>query len=180
MVEFKDDVETAANTILSTYGFANQIPLQIVALAETIGLRVLFASFEDDNISGAITTKQTPPTIYVNTNDNRHRQRFTVAHEIGHYFLHMRNKDICEMVDMYRGNQHTKAEREANMFACALLMDEQKIAGDFRFLSSNQNNVLGYREISDKEIVKALANKYDVSISAMQIRLNVLGLIRSV
>ena len=180
MVNIKDDIETAASSILTTYGFANQIPLQIVALAESIGLRVLFACFNNNNIFGAITTKQFSPTIYVNTNDNRQRQRFTVAHEIGHYLLHMKNKNIQEMVDMYRGNEHTRIEREANIFAAALLMDEHQISHDYWVFTASANKVLSLGSIYDRTIVESLANKYDVSISAMQIRLDVLGLIRSV
>ena len=72
--------------------------------------------------------------ILVNANiSNRHRKRFTAAHEIGHVHLHIQN-DLqsqfkCTSQDISAGeNSNNTYEKEANAFASSLLMPSSAIS----------------------------------------------------
>lgn len=60
-------------------------------------------------------------TIYLPHLTSRMRDRFTIAHELGHYFLHYRYRAVCGELSYARGGRD-RAETEANVFAAALLM----------------------------------------------------------
>ncbi|MDE0011469.1 MAG: ImmA/IrrE family metallo-endopeptidase [Candidatus Poribacteria bacterium] len=67
-------------------------------------------------------------TILVNSNiPNRHRKRFTAAHELAHVHLHIqtnrKSKFQCTAEDISLGDGNNDSfEKEANQFASALLM----------------------------------------------------------
>jgi hypothetical protein len=102
------------------------------------------------------------------------RRRFTIAHEIGHFLLHVpvlhevfydRPVDIRE-IDEGQGGSETsdlpKREREANVFARELLMPEP--------LVSEQAHATGFN-------LPALAKRFEVSVPAMRLRLRLLKLL---
>jgi Zn-dependent peptidase ImmA (M78 family) len=112
------------------------------------------------------------PCIAVNPAHHINRQRFTIAHELGHYFLH---EGLEEHVEenfrvAWRSADSSKAinwiEIEANRFAAELLMPT-------RFLETDLNSL----ENIDKRSVALLAIKYIVSPEAMKIRLSQLGIL---
>lgn len=63
-------------------------PLDPVFLANKLGLAVQF-ELMDENISGVLE-KQNDGKFHIKVNSRHHpnRQRFTIAHEIGHFILH--------------------------------------------------------------------------------------------
>ncbi len=71
--------------------------------------------------------------ILINANiPNRHRKRFTAAHEIGHVVLHIQtgeqSKFQCSESDIYSGDSdNSNFEKEANEFASSLLMPESAV-----------------------------------------------------
>lgn len=99
--------------------------------------------------------------IFYNANACRERQRFTIAHELGHFILHRKSQSLfnCSKESIYSGaDRLAQIEREADDFASNLLMPgnllRQKIEGqtiDFRLLGK-------------------LANEFGVSLEAMCIR----------
>lgn len=93
------------------------------------------------------------------------RQRFTLAHELGHYFLHSRQGE--NPLQAFRLGT-SLAEQEANYFAAELLMPEEMFKKDFGSLSKNL-------EIDDK--ISKMAEMYHVSFSAATVRLSSLRLI---
>lgn len=126
----------------------------------------------DDEISGLFVIKNKKAVILYNkSHKNPQRLRFTIAHELGHYFLH--SKDTPLFIDsypkvMYRNGLSSsgedRKEREANAFAASILMPK----------------VLIVKEIEDSEdstvdAVKHLAMKFKVSEMAMTYRLTNLG-----
>lgn len=70
-----------------------------------------------DNIDGIQTTEGNTTTIAYNKTKHPHRQRFTVAHEIGHLLLGHTKDDIPIDFD-----SSDPEEIEANKFAAELLM----------------------------------------------------------
>jgi Zn-dependent peptidase ImmA (M78 family) len=105
--------------------------------------------------------------------DGAPRQRFSLAHELGHYVLHFlpqpngRGLFTCTTQDMaisQAGTElvHARQELEANQFAAALLMPEPAVRA--------MHQVVGGR-------LFALARHFQVSQQAMEIRLGRLGLV---
>jgi hypothetical protein len=94
--------------------------------------------------------------IYVNADDSKTRQKFTLAHEIAHYILH---RDLIEtgIVDdtMYRSELGSYYETQANQLAADILMPIRlvKVA-----LKKTEDPI-------------ELAKMFDVSPQAMKIRL---------
>lgn len=114
---------------------------------------------------------------YNPTISSRARQRFTIAHEIGHLFLHMRymtedwkkldNAEYNEIIFARFGSNDT--EKEANHFAGALLMPANLFKKLFfeHYNPSYPNNI----------DISILANYFEVSNSAALTRGRILGLI---
>lgn len=68
-------------------------PKPVVKIAKDLNIRVFgTASFEDDH-SGSIARENGEYVIYVNKNHPVTRQRFTIAHEIGHFLEHKSHLD---------------------------------------------------------------------------------------
>ena len=98
--------------------------------------------------------------ILVNANESKERQRFTAAHELGHYFLH---RDLLQTGGRIEDRYILKAEgmsdekeEEANQFAAAFLMPLDKVADAIR---------------SGKTSVEGLAKQFGVSVIAIGNRL---------
>jgi Zn-dependent peptidase ImmA (M78 family) len=146
-------------------------PVPVDRIARKLGLLLAELPGEDE-VSGAIIRRGDRVIIAVNPAHHRNRQRFTVAHELGHYFLH---KGLEEHVDQdfriaWRNADSSKAinwlEIEANRFAAELLIPTD-------FLMSDLDSL----ERIDKHTVALLASRYRVSPEAMKIRLTNFGVI---
>mgnify|MGYP002757522574 FL=1 len=100
--------------------------------------------------------------IVVNSHDSAVRQRFTIAHELGHFYDTYRRKLPRAKKD--RGSLASKGtdieEVYANRFAAALLMPAKAVRAKFNVVPD----------------VGALARIFNVSEQAMSNRLHNLGL----
>ncbi len=147
------------------------VPVDVVAVARHLQLRVVPTPLGGD-ISGLLLTRDGVSTICVEENHHEHRQRFTIAHEIGHHVLghhfgegehvhvdriSMRNAKSSEGTDLL--------EIEANQFAAALLMPEFLV----------ERELAKVRSADVAEVVSVLARYFKVSAEAMAIRLGALG-----
>ena len=109
----------------------NSVPVDVEALPERFGIQYKKA-FLPKNISGMLERVGESFLITVSASDPHTRQRFTLAHELGHYLLH--RKLIGEGVDDDRAYRSTEGgkyhntligpreETQANRFAANLLM----------------------------------------------------------
>jgi Zn-dependent peptidase ImmA (M78 family) len=164
-------IEDEANSLLSRIGMESSGPVDPVAIANELGLKVYNATFDDEGIHGLIAKRPSNTSIYVNVNDRPVRKRFTVAHELGHFILHLAagEGEFIDNQDTFRTVQDPdtpwddarRAEWEANVFAAALLMPKDSI-------------VQAWREIGDPE---GMAAFFQVSQQAMTLRLDALGLL---
>lgn len=111
-----------------------------------------------------------PKQIYVSAPEARRapgRRRFTIAHELGHWYLHAKQgsdesyRRYCRGPDL---NSTRSQEGEANEFANALLMPEVLLAEAAVRLHKN---------------IPLLARHFDVSVPAMRLRLLMLDLLPS-
>lgn len=88
------------------------------------------------------------------------RDRFTIAHELGHYFLHYLYPKKGEAMSFGRGARN-RAETQANVFAASLLMPADLFCDAHHRLGSDW---------------WALADAFGVSPRAAEVRAQVLGI----
>lgn len=128
-------------------------PIPVDKIAEFFSLRIVEYSKFPKHISGTIM--QLPDgsmVIGINSNDQKVRQRFSIAHEIAHFLLGHDERHIID--DTF--DKPTDKEREANQFAADLLMPIDMLKKDI---------------MERKYDIPSLAKRYDVSDQAMSIRL---------
>jgi Zn-dependent peptidase ImmA (M78 family) len=145
-------------------------PAPVEKIAKALGAQVRFAPF-DNELSGMVYVKDGLPIIGVNALHHPNRQRFTIAHELGHLELHRDMITTAVHVDkdfpalMRDSNSATgmeKIEIEANQFAAALLMPRIMIQ---QALAGNQF------DIDDDGPLEELAKKFKVSKQALEYRI---------
>lgn len=153
-------IERKAAQILSVY-WDGKLPVDVHAIASRMGIDVRCGDIDE---SGRIEVREGRPCITVNCDEARVRQRFTVAHELGHWSLgHLQHgqrlfRDAPDSFTLAAGGQ----EREANAFAAAILMP----ADALRYVMQNG--------VADS--LESLARLFEVSRAAMHWRVQNLGL----
>ena len=80
------DIVARVNDILDRSGIRNP-PVSVERVAKSLGAQVRFSPL-DEELSGMIYIRDGTPIIGVNARHAPNRQRFTIAHEIGHLVLH--------------------------------------------------------------------------------------------
>jgi len=163
-----------AQAVLADLGIKSA-PINVEKVARELGVQVRFAPF-DDELSGMIHIKDGVPIIGVNSLHHPNRQRFTIAHELGHLELH---KDLITssvhvdkgfpalMRDATSAKGEEKIEIEANQFAAELLMPKTIVE---RELAGKQF------DIEDDAPLEEIAKKFRVSKQALQLRIRSINL----
>lgn len=148
------------------------LPVDVEQIAEDEGIDVVLHVL-DDNTSGLIVkSKDGRVTIGVNADHHPNRRRFTVAHELGHFFLHNGGERMFVDKRDHRASLGIdKREIEANRFAAALLMPEELV----RECLAEEG--VGFIDAFDEEGLRRLAARFQVSQQAITLRLKVLGLL---
>lgn len=152
------DPNGLAREVLKKY-WDKKVPVDPVAISKALGAQII----SDANlgaISGQYQFTEHGPVIRFNPNEPPVRQRFTIAHECGHYVLSHGNEFRDPSKNFSSSNFDLK-EVAANRFAAALLMPEEGV-----------RHFIEAEGISD---IRALANKFFVSEAAMEYRLKNLG-----
>lgn len=145
-------------------------PVDLDKIASRLGAEIRDYDLAAD-ISGILFRDGERRVIVVNQHHSAPRKRFTVAHEIGHLALH-RGEDVhvdsgfrINLRDPKSATAESVEEIEANAFAANLLMPASWLRGELTDQSIDLN---------DDSEVAALAEKYDVSVQAMMLRLTTL------
>jgi Zn-dependent peptidase ImmA (M78 family) len=165
--------EDHANSLLRRLGITEP-PIPVEELAEGVDALIVRNNFDGPE-SGFTLRDGERIIIGINTRTSRKRQRFSIAHEIGHVVLHPLNTLIVDHSvrmdwrDDVSSLGTNKQEIEANAFAAALLMPQGMII----------NRVKGYTShvSSRDELIADLARVFDVSTEAMGFRLINLGIL---
>lgn len=112
--------------------FQSTAPVPVMGIANELGVKVWRSALGKD-VSGklfrdTVNGGTSGYSIIVNGFEPYVRQRFTMAHEIGHFVLHLDSVG-SEIVDdtFYRSRLSNKLEAEANKFAADLLMPKALI-----------------------------------------------------
>lgn len=155
-------------------GNIKRAPVDVDRLARMAGARIRYEPL-DGQVSGMVHRRRNGlATIGVNSAHSLGRQRFTIAHELGHLILH---KDEMLHVDekppiRFRNEESSRAtnaaEIEANQFAAELLMPIELLSKEIESLSD---------DMEAEEAVSDLADRFQVSEQAMTLRLTRLGVL---
>ncbi len=164
-------VERRASSLLAEHRITEP-GFDVVALAHLCGATVEMVNLGED-ASGVLVRDGHNAIIGVNWAHHPNRQRFTIAHELGHFILHPGATFIDKTVavrfrDQQSGSGTDEEEKEANGFAAALLMPEGWLRRDLED---------GAFKAEDEEALSSLADRYGVSTLAMSFRLQNLELI---
>jgi Zn-dependent peptidase ImmA (M78 family) len=162
-------VKSIARELLNQYEVSDPpVPVERIAKAE--GVSLVLKDLEGD-ISGFLLRRDDgSPVIGVNSHHPRVRQRFTVAHELGHYLLgdedslHIDRKFELKLRSNLSSQGVDSDEIEANLFAAELLMPG--------FLLNQDIEDAQPFDISDESEIRRLAKKYGVSSQALMIRIS--------
>lgn len=142
-----------------------EFPIDPIRIANSYGIPVYVMNFDNDDISGVLEFHANAPRILVNKHHSTTRKRFTVAHELGHFFRgHLQLDDDQQIIDdqkIFRSGAWDRQEQEANAFAADLLMPAQEL----------KEMVMSGK--SFKDLVKI----FGVSEQAMYVRLSKLHII---
>ncbi|MFL0354835.1 ImmA/IrrE family metallo-endopeptidase [Erythrobacter sp. GH1-10] len=142
------------------------LAVPIEELCEALGIlsikEVETSAFEAALITDAV---KSAGHILVNRNSPRHRRRFSIAHELGHFLIeaHRTRGDHpieCALQDLHLLNPRDRDKRiriegEANTFAADLLMPPRRI-----------REYVGHVGVS-LEVLVAMAREFEVSKEAM-------------
>lgn len=165
------DASRSARQTLDKVG-AHRVPVPVEHVAAALGLTVERGRFGDD-ISGLLVMHDGRGIIGVNADHAATRQRFTIAHEIGHFVLHRNAMQVfidhqfftpylAAFRDGTSSTGSDRLEREANAYAAELLMPADLLG----------HAVAGLElEAADEEVIATLASRFQVSKQAMTIRL---------
>ena len=114
--------ESAAKYILAEFGILSPDKIDVEAIAYAKGAYIEYAPLK--GAAGRLVRDEKCGIIRVDSNiRNERQQRFTGAHELGHFVLHEKNRNAsCRAEDMLAWCRTSKKEQEANEFAAELLM----------------------------------------------------------
>jgi Zn-dependent peptidase ImmA (M78 family) len=165
--------EQVAREVLERFK-VTEPPVVVEELAAFLGAEIRRRPNSPD-IAGLLYREGSAVIIGVNADDAEVRQRFTIAHEIGHLQLHKRETFFVDRTYRAASKDSTvfgdaAQEREANWFAAELLMPEDMI-------HRVANDLLKARWMTDDALVEALSQRFRVSRQAMAFRLLNLGVV---
>jgi len=155
-------IEKITIEILNACGIT-KLPIAIEQIAVQRGLNIRAYDL-GEGVSGVLAIDSGKGTIGYNPRESKVRQRFTIAHELGHYELHRKNN---ELRDQNSSTGELKKEQEANAFAASILMPENIL------LREIENNKF---DLSEERSLKELSKLFHVSSTAMSFRIANLNL----
>lgn len=155
--------KSAAAGVLRSCWPNGEVPVDPVAVAQKLGVDVRVGDLPPSYSGAIIKEPGSDPVILLAWEDHPNRQRFSCAHELGHY-VQRAGDDDYSYID-YRGamaSQGTEPEEIfANQFAANLLMPEPIVR----------------RRFEKSKPLWAFAREFGVSPEAMRFRLKNLGLL---
>lgn len=173
----KAEVRQRSQDLLNEYGDAvdpiDAPPVPVEKIAKWLGAQIVYRPL-DAELSGMISIRESVPIIGVNSQHHPNRQRFTIAHELGHLALH---RDAIEdrvhvdkkfrvlMRDSNAASGVERMEIEANLFAAEFLMPLPLL-----------DPLLGRHDIDDDKPLERLARQFRVSKQALEYRIRHLAL----
>lgn len=135
--------------------------VDVYALLKKLGGEIVV----DDRVESLEVREPGDFTVFIPTHTSRLRDRFTIAHELGHYFLHYRAPErhrVGERKSTFTRLGRNVSETQANVFASNLLMPAEKFKATFERFGRD---------------MAAVAQHFGVSVPAAKVRAEYLGLV---
>jgi Zn-dependent peptidase ImmA (M78 family) len=152
---------------LRSFARDNDIPVQpldVARLASALGLTLVYEPMDDD-ISGYLEKRSAGWVVGVNSFQHRRRQRFTIAHELAHYFLHSHEQsEFTDVVLMQRTARRDPRELAADEFAGELIIPTEEFNKRVKGGETKLSNLSEYFDVS------MMAVKYKASLLGYRIR----------
>lgn len=208
LVEYREDseIEEISHDVLRSIDYkCGEVSLEKICelQLETHKLNVIFeatnASNNKGGILGEITFDPLEIRIYRSLDQTQEREKFTLAHELGHYLLpHSRYmaREYVEEVDFNVEKPRElgvkdimRMEWQANHFASSLLLPQSQFIADFfSIVESLELTDRGFGILYLDEqpcnlhnfyhVINTLKTKYKVSMQVIKIRLKKMGLLK--
>lgn len=154
-----DDAEDIATKFRNDYKLSIDQPIgDIISILENLGIIIILIDNINNKFSdfdGLSEIVNNIPVIVLLKDSDGARQRFTLAHELGHLILDFKNNNIDE-------------EKACNKFAGAFLMPKNAVIKEF---GNTRNNISFYE-------LKVFKLEYKVSMQAIIYRLKELNIIK--
>ena len=149
----------AASSILRQQGI-EALPVSPFEVAERLGIPVFQWELPHE-VSGIFVLNSGKACIGVNQDHPYVRQRFSVAHELGHFVFHDKKDLFVDFLEIdiaanAMDENEQKQEMVANWFAADLLMPQEWVRKDFREYGEDN--------------LTLMAQKYEVSEQALWFR----------
>lgn len=149
-------IDSLTQDIIEAYTIS--IPLvDIDAFVEELGGKVIKETGISD---GSVQKTGDSFVIKVSSFQDERRRRFTIAHELGHLFLHMGFRTCDELwqssKEVYYREGTSEQEYQANEFAASLLMPKREYLNIFKSNTAADHTVN----------IMAVADYFNVSIEA--------------
>lgn len=131
----------------------------IISIIQYLGGEIYYLDYYELNqtASGSILVHgQNDFQMFLSKYTGKLRNNFTLAHELGHYFMHSVQGETPIYAER---STNSRLEQEADFFAGSFLMPKKKFLADYQQLKK----------------ITLLAQKYKVSDPAAYTRLKVLG-----
>lgn len=154
-----EDAEKSANDFRNYIKISNNQPISdLINILENLGIIIIQIKNIDNRFDGfdglSEVVNDIPVIVLSEGIKDGARQRFTIAHELGHLILNIDNSEL-------------DSEKLCNRFASALLMPKEAVINEFGESRKNIN----FFEFT------AFKNEYKVSYTAILYRLKDLGII---
>ena len=151
----KDAIDAFASKVATQLGYTAGAPLH--PIVEKLGGHIYYERLEALASASILVRRQGDFDIFLPHDTSAERDRFSIAHELGHYVLHFPISGQQPMMAQRFGS--TRVEWEANWFAAGFLMP----AADFK------------DRFVDRSSLPAVARHFGVSMAAAEARAKALG-----
>ncbi len=154
-----EDAEKAADNFRNYIKISNKQPISdLISILENLGIIIIQIKNPDNRFNDfdglSEIVNNIPVIVLLDNIKDGARQRFTIAHELGHLVLNIKNDCLDE-------------EKLCNRFVSALLMPKEAVINEFGYSRSNINFF---------ELI-AFKNEFKVSYTAIIYRLKDLNII---
>lgn len=166
--------EQAALELLARLG-TSTVPTPVEVIAKQLGAMITYEALDRD-VAGVLFRDDKRTVIGVNSAHAVVRQRFTIAHELGHLQLHKGQSLHVDRVrvnfrDVNSSTARDREEISANAFAAALLMPPDRVVETVAQYLQKMPGITG------DQLIGSMSDRFRVSHQAMEYRLKNLGFI---
>jgi len=181
MPKTKSNIRSLVESLLKQASVKSP-PVPVDLLIRRQGIEIVRKNLDDDTSGFVYVDPKTDDAVIgLNVSHSKTRQRFTLAHELGHFMMHKSSGGHLHVDDRdffvrFR-TKHSREgldiqEIEANAFAAELLMPT-------RFLEQDVKQIKDGVSVSEEKSIRIMANRYGVSLQALLFRLANQGLLES-